>query len=186
MVSINDTNHANSYLFQSVMWKNRFINMRRSRLLTDLPFYESVDWKKHYLPCKHMFAVMKKLLGKVFPQGIEILHFSKLILTYLTQMIITNKITIHSKCWGNMRYERRKWSSKCYSFRIISKTVTEKKASTPCRYLLKQIKGHTYLVNNKNVLENLEERLEKILPLPLRLFSFFVFLLILLLKNPLM
>ena len=93
MVSINDTNHANSYLFQNIMLKNRFINMRRSPLLTDLPFYESVDWKKHYLPCKHMFAVMKKFFGKVFPQGIEILHFSKLILTYLTQMIITNKIT---------------------------------------------------------------------------------------------
>ena len=31
-----------------------------SPLLTDLPFYECVDWKKHYLPCKHMFAVMKK------------------------------------------------------------------------------------------------------------------------------
>ena len=93
MVSINDTNHANCHLFQNIMLENRFINMRRSPLLTDLTFYESVDWKKHYLPCKHMFSVIKKFLGKVFQQGIEILHFSKLILTYLTQMIITNKIT---------------------------------------------------------------------------------------------
>ena len=60
MVSINDTNHANYYLFQNIMLKNGFANMRRSPLLTDLPFCECVDWKQHYLPCKHMFSVMKK------------------------------------------------------------------------------------------------------------------------------
>ena len=60
MVSIDDTNHANYHLFQNIMLENGFINMRRSPYLTDLPFCECVDWKKHYLPCKHMFAVMKK------------------------------------------------------------------------------------------------------------------------------
>ena len=59
MVSINDTNHANYHLFQSMLEHN-FVNMPRSLLLTDLPFYECVDWKKHYLSCQHMFAVMKK------------------------------------------------------------------------------------------------------------------------------
>ena len=39
----------------------------------------------------------------------------------------------------------------------------KKTASTPCRYLLKQIKGHIYVANDKNVLEDVEERLEKIL-----------------------
>ena len=34
-----------------------------------------------------------KYLGKVFPKGTEILHFSKLILTHLTELMITNKIT---------------------------------------------------------------------------------------------
>ena len=61
MVSINDTNHANYHLFQNIMSENSFVNMRRSPLLTDLPFCECVDWKKHYLPCKHMLAVMKKI-----------------------------------------------------------------------------------------------------------------------------
>ena len=60
MVSINDTNHANYHLFQNIMSENSFVNMRRSPLLTDLPFCECVDWKKHYLPCKHMLAVGKK------------------------------------------------------------------------------------------------------------------------------
>ena len=60
MVSTNDTNHANCHLFQNIMLENGFINMRRSLLLTDLPFYECVDWKKHDLTCHNMFAVMKK------------------------------------------------------------------------------------------------------------------------------
>ena len=91
MVSINNTNHVYYHLFQ----ENSFANMRRSPLLTDLLFCECVDWKKHYLPCKHMLAVGKRLkyLGKVFPKGTEILHFSKLILTHLTELMITNKIT---------------------------------------------------------------------------------------------
>ena len=60
MVSINDTNHANYHLFQNIMLENGFINMRRSPLLlTDLPFYECLDWKKHYLPYKHLFVVTK-------------------------------------------------------------------------------------------------------------------------------
>ena len=48
---------------------------------------------------------------------------------------------------------------------------------------MKQIKDHTYIINDKNVLEDVEKRLGKIYekPLPHRLF-----LLILLLKNPLM
>ena len=36
-------------------------------------------------------------------------------------------------------------------------------ASTPFRYLLKQIKGNIYIVEDKNVLEGVEERLEKTL-----------------------
>ena len=60
MISINDTNQAKCHLFQNIMSENSFVNMRRSPLLTDLPFCECVDWKKHYLPCKHMLAVMKK------------------------------------------------------------------------------------------------------------------------------
>ena len=60
MVSIDDTNHANYHLFQNIMLENGFINMRRSLYLTDLPFCECVDSKKHHLLCKHMFAVMKK------------------------------------------------------------------------------------------------------------------------------
>ena len=39
----------------------------------------------------------------------------------------------------------------------------KKTASTSCRYLLKQIKDHTYIVNDKNVLEDVEKWLEKIL-----------------------
>ena len=62
-----------------------------------------------------------------------------------------------------MRYGRRKRSPKCYLFKIISKTVTEKNSFTSCRYLLKQIKDHTYIVNDKNVLKEVEERLEMIL-----------------------
>ena len=62
-----------------------------------------------------------------------------------------------------MRYGRENWSSKCYLFRIILKTVAGKTASTSCRYLLKQIKDHTYIVNDKTVLEDVEERLENIL-----------------------
>ena len=41
--------------------------------------------------------------------------------------------------------------------------LAETTASTSCRYLLKQIKGHTYIVNDKTVLEDVEERLENIL-----------------------
>ena len=66
-----------------------------------------------------------KYLGKVFPKGTEILHFSKLILTHLTELMITNKITTLLKVLSNMQYGRRKLSSKCYLFRIISKTVAE-------------------------------------------------------------
>ena len=60
MVSINDTKHANYHLSQNIMLENGFINMRRSSFLTDFPFHECVDWKKHYLPCKHMLAVIIK------------------------------------------------------------------------------------------------------------------------------
>ena len=63
MVSINDTNHANYHLFQNIILENGLVNNRRSPLLTDLPFCECVDSKKHYLLCKlckHMFAVKKK------------------------------------------------------------------------------------------------------------------------------
>ena len=47
------------------MLENGFINMRKSPLYTDLPFCECVDWKKHYLPCKHRFAVMKNFEHKI-------------------------------------------------------------------------------------------------------------------------
>ena len=36
-------------------------------------------------------------------------------------------------------------------------------AFTPFRYLLKQTKGNTYIVEDKNVLDGVEERLEKTL-----------------------
>ena len=39
----------------------------------------------------------------------------------------------------------------------------KKTASTSCRYLLKQMKGRTYIVNDKTVLEDVEVRLENIL-----------------------
>ena len=45
MVSINDTNYTNCHLFQNIMLENGFVNMRRSPLLTDLPFCKCVDWK---------------------------------------------------------------------------------------------------------------------------------------------
>ena len=41
--------------------------------------------------------------------------------------------------------------------------MAEKTASTSCRYLLKQIKDHTYIVKDKTVLEDVEERFEDIL-----------------------
>ena len=128
MVSTNDTNLANCHLFQNIMLENRFINMRRSPLLTDSPFYECVDWKKHCLPCKHMFTVMKKFLGKVFPQGIEIFHFSKLILTYLTQMIITNKITALLKVLRQYAIWKKKLVVKMLFIQNYFKTSDRKKS----------------------------------------------------------
>ena len=54
MLFVNDTNHANYHLFQNIMLQNAFINMGRSPFLTDLSFCECIDWKKHYLPSKHV------------------------------------------------------------------------------------------------------------------------------------
>ena len=69
-VSINDTNHTNYRLFQNIISEKSFVNMRRSPFLTDIPFCECVDWKKHYLPCKHMLAVMEEveMSWKSFPK----------------------------------------------------------------------------------------------------------------------
>ena len=47
--------------------------------------------------------------------------------------------------------------------KLFQKQWPKKTASTSCRYLLKQIKDHTYIVNDKNVLKEVEERLEMIL-----------------------
>ena len=46
---------------------------------------------------------------------------------------------------------------------LFQKQWPKKTASTSCRYLLKQIKDHTYIVNDKTVLEDVEERFEDIL-----------------------
>ena len=45
MVSINDTNHANYHLFQNIMSKNSFINMRRFPLLTVYHFVNALTGK---------------------------------------------------------------------------------------------------------------------------------------------
>ena len=41
---------------------------------------------------------------------------------------------------------------------LFQKQWPKKTASTSCRYLLKQIKDHTYIINGKTVLEDVEER----------------------------
>ena len=46
---------------------------------------------------------------------------------------------------------------------LFQKQWPKKTASTSCRYFLKQIKDHTYIVNDKTVLEDVEEKLENIL-----------------------
>ena len=46
---------------------------------------------------------------------------------------------------------------------LFQKQWPKKTASASCRYLMKQIKDHTYIIIDKNVLEDVEERLENIL-----------------------
>ena len=67
MISINDMNHSNYNQFQSIIYRVSI----------------------YLLSSKNL-----KCLSIAFAQGIEILCFSKLILSYLTEMMITNKITL--------------------------------------------------------------------------------------------
>ena len=46
---------------------------------------------------------------------------------------------------------------------LFQKQWSKKTASSSCRYLLKQIKDHIYIVDDKTVLEDVEEKLENIL-----------------------
>ena len=140
--------------------------MRRSPLLTDLPFCECIDWKKHYLPCKHMLAVMKKfeMSWESFPKRYR---DSPLFKTEFNSFDRdddnkqNNNSTQSTETMCDME-EKTGRQNVIYS-ELFQKQWPKKTASTSCRYLLKQIKDHTYIVNDKTVLEDVEERLEDIL-----------------------
>ena len=100
-----------------------------------------------------------KCLGKVFPKVTEILHFFK---TDFDSFDIdgdnkqNNNSTQRTEAICDME-EENGCQNVIYS--ELFQKLAETTASTSCRYLLKQIKGHTYIVNDKTVLEDVEERL---------------------------
>ena len=72
------------------------LNLLRPPLLTVYHFVNALTGKSiiYHVSIYLLSSKNLKCLRIVFPQGIEILHFSKLILTYLTEMMITKKITL--------------------------------------------------------------------------------------------
>ena len=165
MVSINDTNHANYHLFQNIMLENGFVNMRRFPLLTDLPFCDALTGKSIIYHVS-MFAVMKKsgMSWESFPTRYRDSPFLKTDFDSFDRdddNKQNNNSTQSSEAICYMEEENGR-QNLIYS-ELFQKQWPKKTVSTSCRYFLKQIKDHTYIVNDKTVLEDVEERLENIL-----------------------
>ena len=153
MVSINDTNHANYHLFQNIMLENGFVNMRRSPFLTDLQFCEALTGKSIIYHVS-MFAVMKKsgMSWESFPTRYRDSPFFKTDFDSFDRdddNKQNNNSTLSAEAIiCDMEEENGRQN-------VIYSELFEKQW-----YLLKQVKDHTYIVNDRTVLEDVEERLE--------------------------
>ena len=148
------------------MSENSFVNMCRFPLLTDLPFCECVHWKKLHLPYKHMLVVIKKfeMHRESFPKRYRDSPFFKTDFDSFDKdddNKQNNNSTQSTEAMCDMEEENGR-ENVIYS-ELFQKQWPKKTASTSCRYLLKQIEDHTYIVNDKTVLDDVEERLENIL-----------------------
>ena len=133
MVSINDTNHANYHLLQNVMLENGFVNMRMRRS----PLLTNLRYRD---------SPFFKTDFDSFDRNDD------------------NKQNNNSNqsADGTCDMEEENLRQNNIYPELFQKQWPKKIASSSCRYLLKQIKDHIYIVNDKTILENVEERLENI------------------------